>query len=41
MDHNKQFYINGEWIDSSNGQSHDVINPATETACGQLTLPSV
>ena len=41
MDHNKQFYINGEWIDSSNGQSHDVINPATETACGQITLASV
>ena len=41
MDHYKQFYINGEWIDSSNGQSHDVINPATETACGQITLASV
>ena len=41
MDHDKQFYINGEWVDASNGLSHDVINPATEMACGQITLASV
>lgn len=41
MDHNKQFYINGEWVNSINGQSHDVVNPATEAACGQITLASV
>ena len=41
MDHNKQFYINGEWVASNNGTAHDVINPATEMACGLITLASI
>ena len=41
MDHNKQFYINGEWVASNNGAAHDVTNPATEMACGQITFASI
>ena len=41
VDHNKQFYINGEWVASNNGKAHDVTNPATENACGQITLASI
>lgn len=34
-DHIKQ-YINGEWIDSENGETIDVINPATGEAFGRI-----
>jgi len=29
-------YINGEWVKSSAGKLHDIINPATETSIGQV-----
>ncbi|WP_298017583.1 aldehyde dehydrogenase family protein [uncultured Parasphingopyxis sp.] len=35
-----QHYINGEWVDSDGGQRHEVINPATEEACTEITLGS-
>lgn len=38
MDHNRQFYINGEWVDPVRETLHDVINPATETACAQISM---
>lgn len=31
-------YINGQWVDSEGGKRHDVINPATEEACTEITL---
>ena len=33
-----KFYINGEWVDPSNPQHFDVINPATEEAIGRIAL---
>ena len=33
-----KFYINGEWIAAKNARVIDVINPATESACAQLSL---
>ena len=34
-----QFYINGEWVDPSNGiNSFDVINPSNEEVIGQISL---
>ena len=35
-----KFYINGEWIDPVTPQSLDVINPATEAVCAQISLGS-
>lgn len=35
-----QHYINGEWVDSDGGARHEVINPATEEACTEITLGS-
>ncbi|MEQ9661732.1 MAG: aldehyde dehydrogenase family protein [Parasphingopyxis sp.] len=35
-----QHYINGEWVDSDGGERHEVINPATEEACTEITLGS-
>jgi aldehyde dehydrogenase (NAD+) len=34
----KQFYINGEWVDPVTPRSLDVINPATEEVCAQISL---
>ena len=33
-----QFYINGEWVDPSQPNSFDVINPATEEVCAHIAL---
>ena len=33
-----QHYIDGQWVDSSGGKRHEVINPATEEACCVITL---
>ena len=34
----KQFYINGEWVEPSAPKTCDVINPATEEVCAQISL---
>lgn len=34
----RKFYINGAWVDSIDGTSYEVINPATEEACARITL---
>ena len=34
----KQFYINGQWVNPSSDNTLDVINPATEQVCAQITL---
>ena len=36
----KQFYINGQWVDPVNPNDCDVINPANEEVCGQISLGS-
>jgi aldehyde dehydrogenase (NAD+) len=33
-------YINGEWVVSEGGSLHDIINPATEQAIGQVSFGS-
>jgi aldehyde dehydrogenase (NAD+) len=33
-----QHYINGAWVDSVGGTAHQVINPATEAPCTEITL---
>ncbi|WP_340645593.1 aldehyde dehydrogenase family protein [Phenylobacterium sp.] len=33
-----KFYINGEWVDPSEGKTLDVINPANEEVCGKISL---
>ena len=33
-------YIGGEWVESQDGNRHEVINPATEEACTEVTLGS-
>jgi aldehyde dehydrogenase (NAD+) len=38
MRDNMQFYINGEWVDPATPKSLDVINPATEEACGRISM---
>ncbi len=38
MSHELQFYINGEWVDSSTGDTLDVINPATEQPITQIAM---
>lgn len=35
-----QFYINGEWVDPVTPNSLDVINPATEEVCAQISMGS-
>jgi aldehyde dehydrogenase (NAD+) len=40
MRENKQFYINGEWVDPVTPNSFDVINPATEEVCAQISMGS-
>jgi aldehyde dehydrogenase (NAD+) len=34
----KQFYINGEWVEPTEPRDCDVINPATEEVCAQISL---
>lgn len=36
----RKFYINGEWVDPEANQEMDVINPATESPIGVITLGS-
>ncbi len=36
----RQFYINGQWVDPVKPNDFDVINPATEAVCGQISLGS-
>ncbi len=36
----KQFYINGEWVNPSESQPLDVINPASEEVCAQISIGS-
>ena len=36
----KQFYINGQWVDPVEPNTCDVINPATEEVCAQISLGS-
>jgi aldehyde dehydrogenase (NAD+) len=38
MDSYLKNYINGAWVDSIGGKRHEVINPATEEACTEITL---
>jgi len=33
-----KFYINGQWVEPSNNQTLDVINPANEKVCGKIAL---
>lgn len=33
-------YIDGQWVDSEGGRRHQVINPATEEPCTEITLGS-
>ena len=33
-----QFYIDGEWVDPATANPFDVINPATEEVCAQISL---
>jgi len=34
----QQFYINGQWVAPSESRTMDVINPATESVCAQISL---
>jgi aldehyde dehydrogenase (NAD+) len=36
----KQFYINGEWVDPASPSVLDVINPANEEVCAQISMGS-
>jgi aldehyde dehydrogenase (NAD+) len=40
MSNSTKFYIDGKWVDPIEGTLHDVINPATEEVCGQISLGS-
>ena len=31
-------YINGQWVASSGGTLHDIINPATEKSIGRVSF---
>ena len=35
-----QFYINGAWVDPVTSQTHEVINPSTETAFARISMGS-
>lgn len=37
---NLKFYINGEWVDPVTPTTLDVINPATEESCAQISMGS-
>lgn len=34
----QQFYINGQWVSPATATTHDVINPANEQVCAQISL---
>jgi len=34
----KKFYINGEWVNPKSNQTIDIINPATEDVCAEISL---
>ena len=34
----QQFYINGQWVETAETNTLDVINPATESVCAQISL---
>jgi len=36
----RQMYVNGKWTDSSNGETFDVVNPATETVLSSISAGS-
>ncbi len=36
----RKFYIDGAWVDPAAAKSLDVINPATETVCGTISMGS-
>jgi aldehyde dehydrogenase (NAD+) len=36
----RKFYINGEWVDPEASEEMDIINPATESPIGTITLGS-
>ncbi|MFT5693366.1 MAG: aldehyde dehydrogenase (NAD+) [Oceanicoccus sp.] len=36
----KQFYINGEWVNPAESNTLDVINPASEEVCAQISIGS-
>ena len=38
MQDKKNFYINGEWVSSLEPRSFQVINPATEEPCAEISL---
>lgn len=38
MSHEKQFYINGQWVEPSTTDTVDVINPATEAVVATIAL---
>ena len=38
MQNADKFYINGEWVASSTGDTLDVINPATEQKIAQIAM---
>lgn len=38
MDSYLKQYIDGEWVESNGGTRHEVINPATEEPCTEITL---
>lgn len=38
MSHEKQFYINGQWVEPSSDHTVDVINPATEEVAATIAL---
>ena len=38
MIENKQFYINGQWVDPIDGKDHHVISPASEEPVAVISL---
>ena len=40
MSDKKKFYINGKWVSPKNNKSIQVINPATEEVCAEISLGS-
>jgi aldehyde dehydrogenase (NAD+) len=40
MNNHLKFYINGQWVDPVTAATIDVINPATEQACAQISAGS-
>ena len=36
-----KFYIDGQWLENTNGNTLDVINPATENVIGQVACGNI